>query len=291
MNTSNITIIIPAYNPSSDIGMIVDKIKNLYSYFEVIVVNNGSIDNTAEMAKKTGASVYSHPYNIGNGMAIKSGIKAVSGAVIVFMNGDGQYNPEDMERMVEFFPDYDVVVGARSTEDQAYLFHGIGNKALNRLAGYLAKFNIQDLTSGFRAAKSDIAHNLIYFLPNTYSYPSTITLGALRSGRSLKYNPSSIQKRKNGASRFRLIKDGIRFFMIVIKICEFYSPLRIFLPLSVVIFVLGLADYMFSNITSGRFSSMSLLIFTTSIIVFLMGTISEQITHLQSERSEGEKFE
>jgi glycosyltransferase involved in cell wall biosynthesis len=291
MNTSNISIIIPAYNPSSDIGMVVDKIKNLYPYFEVIVVNDGSIDNTAEMAKKTGASVYSHPYNIGNGTAIKGGIRAASGAVVVFMDGDGQHNPEDTGRMVEFFPDYDMAVGARSTEDQADLFRGIGNKALNGLAGYLAKFNIQGLTSGFRAVKSDIAHNLIYFLPNTYSYPSTITLGALRSGTSLKYNPISIQKRKNGASRFRLIKDGIRFFMIVTKMYEFYSPLRIFLPLSVVIFVLCLADYMFSNITSGRFTSMSLLIFTTSIIVFLMGIISEQITKLQSERSEGENFE
>jgi glycosyltransferase involved in cell wall biosynthesis len=291
MIKSNISIIIPAYNESSDIGTVVVKIKNLYPNFEVIVIDDGSTDNTADIAKKAGAKVYSHPYNIGNGAAIKSGIRVASGAVIVFMDGDGQHNPEDIERMIEFFPKYDMVVGARSKENQQSLFfRSIGNKALNILASYVAKFKIQDLTSGFRAVKSDIAYNLIYLLPNTYSYPTTITLGVLRSGRSLKYIPIGNQKRKNGVSHIKLTKDGLRFLMIIIKICGLFSPFRIFFPLSVVIFVLGLSNYIFSYITSGRFTNMSLLLFATSILIFLLGIVSEQITQLRYERSEGEKF-
>jgi glycosyltransferase involved in cell wall biosynthesis len=289
MKKSDISIIIPAYNEAATIGIVVDKIKTLYPNFETIVVNDGSRDNTAEMAKQAGAIVYSHPYNIGNGAAIKSGIRIASGEVLVFMDGDGQHNPEDIGRMLEFFPDYDMVVGARSKGDQVSLFRGLGNRMLNRLAGYVSKFHVQDLTSGFRAVKAEVAYNLLYLLPNTYSYPTTMTLGVLRSGRSLKYLPVDVQKRKTGASNISVSSDGIRFFMIITKICALYSPFRIFLPLSVLMFCLGMTNYIFSYFTSGRFTNMSLLLFTTSVIVFLMGLVSEQITQLRFERSEGDR--
>jgi glycosyltransferase involved in cell wall biosynthesis len=290
MNKYDVSIIIPAYNESATIGAIINKIKNLYPNFETVVINDGSGDNTAEIAKEAGAIVYSHPYNIGNGAAIKSGIRVALGEVLVFMDGDGQHNPEDIGRMIEFFPDYDMVVGARSKGDQVSLFRGFGNRVLNRLASYVAKFRVQDLTSGFRAVKAEIAHSLLYLLPNTYSYPTTITIGVLRSGRSLKYIPINVSKRRNGVSNIKLSRDGIRFFMIITKICALYSPFRIFLPLSLLTFVLGLTNYIFSFITSGRFTNMSLLLFTTSIIIFLMGLISEQITLLRFERSERDKY-
>jgi glycosyltransferase involved in cell wall biosynthesis len=291
MNKSEISIIIPAYNESATIGMVISKIKKLYPYYEVIVVNDGSGDNTEEAAREAGAIVYSHPYNIGNGAAIKSGIRIASGEVLVFMDGDDQHNAEDIERMLEFFPEYDMVVGARVKGYQVSLFRGIGNRALNRLAGYVAKFRVQDLTSGFRAVKAKIANNLLYLLPNTYSYPTTMTLGVLRSGRSVKYIPINIQQRKNGVSKIKVSRDGVRFFMIITKICALYSPFRIFLPLSVFIFFLGMTNYLFSYVTSGRFTNMSALLFTTSVIVFLMGLISEQITQLRFERSEGNRTE
>jgi glycosyltransferase involved in cell wall biosynthesis len=284
MSKSDVSVVIPAFNESSDIGIIVDKIKRLYPHFEVIVVDDGSVDNTAEIAKEAGAVVFRHPYNIGNGAAVKSGIRLASGTIIVFMDGDGQHDAADIGKMIELFPAYDMVVGARSKEDQASIFRGVGNMALNSLAGYVVKFKIKDLTSGFRAVKSEMAHNLIYLLPNTYSYPTTITLCVLRSGGRLKYLPINMQKRKNGVSRIRLFKDGVRFFIIITKICGLYSPLRIFLPLSAMLFILGLSHYLFSFITSGRFTSMDLLIFSTSIIVFLMGIISEQITQLRLYR-------
>jgi hypothetical protein len=191
--------------------------------------------------------------------------------------------------MLEFLPEYDMVVGSRARTDQASLFRGLGNRILNRLAGYVSKSRVNDLTSGFRAVKAKIAHNLLYLLPNTYSYPTTMTLGVLRSGRSVKYIPIKTNKRKKGVSNIKISRDGVRFFMIITKICALYSPFRIFLPLSVVIFFLGLTNYLFSYITSGRFTNMSLLLFTTSVIVFLMGLISEQITQLRFERSEGDK--
>lgn len=287
MNKSDISIIIPAYNEAATIGVVLNKIKALYPNFEVIVVNDGSVDNTAEIAQGAGAIVYSHPYNIGNGAAIKSGIRIASGEVLVFMDGDGQHNPEDIGRMLEYFPEYDMVVGAREKRDQVNLFRGLGNRVLNWLAGYVAKFRVQDLTSGFRAVKAKIAYNLLYLLPNTYSYPTTMTLGVLRSGKSVKYIPINIQQRTNGVSKIRVSRDGVRFFMIITKICALYSPFRIFLPLSVIIFCLGMTNYLFSYITSGRFTNMSALLFTTSVIVFLMGLISEQITQLRFERSEG----
>jgi glycosyltransferase involved in cell wall biosynthesis len=290
MNKSDVSIIIPAYNESATISTIISKIKNLYPQFEIIVINDGSTDNTAEMARNAGAIVYSHPYNIGNGAAIKSGIRIASGDVLVLMDGDGQHNPEDIGRMLEFFPDYDMVVGARAKGNQVSIFRGIGNRILNSLAGYVAKFRIQDLTSGFRAVKADIAHNLMFLLPNTYSYPTTITLGVLRGGRSLKYIPIDVAIRKNGVSNIKIVHDGVRFFMMILKICALYSPFRIFLPLSVWIFFMGFTNYIFSYFTSGRFTNMSLLLFTTSVIVFLMGLISEQITQLRFERSEGDRF-
>jgi glycosyltransferase involved in cell wall biosynthesis len=290
MNKSDISIIIPAYNESEAIGDVVKMIKRLYPESEVIVINDGSRDNTAEAAKDAGAIVYSHPYNIGNGAAIKSGIRIASGEILVFMDGDGQHNPEDIGSMLRFFPEYDMVVGARPKGKQVSLFRGAGNRILNWLASYVARFRVQDLTSGFRAVKAEIASNLLYLLPNTYSYPTTITLGVLRSGRSLKYVPININKRKKGSSNISIFRDGVRFFMIITKICALYSPFRIFLPISFLIFLVGLSYYMYTYFTSGRFTNMSALLFTTSILVFLMGLISEQITQMRYERSEGSRF-
>ena len=289
MNKNRISIIIPAYNEALTIGDLVLKTKELYPDVEVIVVNDGSVDDTAAIAKDAGAHVYSHPYNIGNGAAIKSGIRIAGGDILVFMDGDNQHNPEYIAKLLRYIPDYDMVVGSRSNGHQASLGRTFGNTAYNWLASYVAKFYIPDLTSGFRAIKADIARNFLYLLPNTYSYPSTLTLGVLRSGRSVKYMPINVLKRTTGKSEISPFKDGVRFLMIIIKICTLYSPLRVFLPVSFGLFVLGLSYYMFTYLSSGRFSNMSLLLFTTSIIIFMMGLVSEQICQMRFERSEGEK--
>ena len=289
MNKSDISIIIPAYNESATIGEMIDKIKILNANFEIIVIDDGSGDDTASVAKEAGAIVYRHPYNIGNGAAIKSGIRIASGDILVFMDGDGQHNPEDIEKMIESFPAYDMVVGARSKDSQVSLFRYFGNSMLNRLAGYVAKCRVQDLTSGFRAIRAEIAQNLLYLLPNTYSYPTTLTLGVLRSGRSVKYVPINADIRRKGKSNIKIFRDGVRFFMIIAKICALYSPFRIFLPISLTLFFLGFFYYLFTYLTMGRFTNMSALLFSTSIIIFMMGLVSEQITQMRFERSEGDR--
>jgi glycosyltransferase involved in cell wall biosynthesis len=290
MEKPNVSIIIPAYNEAQAIGDIVTRIRHLYHDFEVIVVNDGSTDDTAAVAKAAGALVYSHPQNIGNGGAVKSGIRFASGKILVFMDGDGQHRPEDIKEMLTYFPDYDMVVGARSKNHQASWGRSLANRIYNLLASYVAKFPIQDLTSGFRAVKSEIAHNFLYLLPNTYSYPTTITLGVLRSGRSVKYIPIHTENRKKGKSKIRVFRDGIRFFLIIAKICTLYSPFRVFLPISFMMFCLGLGYYLYTFFSWGRFTNMSALLFTTSILIFMMGLISEQICQMRFERSEGDKL-
>ena len=290
MGENSVSVIIPVYNEAETVAEIVKKITGLYPEFEVIVINDGSTDETGARAKEAGALVYSHPYNIGNGAAIKSGIRIASGDILVFMDGDGQHDPKDLAAMLEFFPDYDMVVGARPKGHQASLWRAAGNRMYNGFASYVAKFPIQDLTSGFRAVKAEIARSFIYLLPNTYSYPTTITLGVLRSGRSVKYIPIHSRNRSSGKSKVKLFRDGVRFFMIITKICALYSPLRVFLPISLLMFLLGLGYYTFTLIMWQRFTNMSALLFTTSILVFMLGLISEQIAQMRFERSEGDKF-
>jgi len=287
MTQTSVSIIIPAYNEAGNIGEIVNRLSGLYPDAEIIVVNDGSTDETASVARGSGAIVYSHPYNIGNGAAIKSGIRIASGDILVFMDGDGQHDPKDIEKMLSYFPDYDMVVGARGKEHHASWSRALGNRIYNCFASYVAKFQVEDLTSGFRAIKADLASNLLYLLPNTYSYPTTITLGVLRSGKSVKYVDIRAEARKRGKSNIKLMRDGVRFFMIIVKICALYSPLRIFLPVSALLFCTGFFYYLYTYAVWGRFTNMSALLFTTSIIVFMMGLVSEQICQMRFERSEG----
>jgi glycosyltransferase involved in cell wall biosynthesis len=289
MNNSKISIIIPAFNEAQAIGSIVSRILELYPEFEVLVVDDGSTDDTGVIARDAGAHVYSHPYNIGNGAAIKSGIRYASGEILVFMDGDLQHNPEDIGELLQYLPDYDMVVGARSSRGQASLGRAAGNKIYNLLASYVAKFQVSDLTSGFRAVKSNIARSFLYLLPNTYSYPTTLTLGVLRSGRSVKYIPIKIHSRKMGKSNISIFRDGVRFFMIISRICTLYSPMRIFLPVSFMLFLLGLINYIYTFIYQGRFTNMSALLFVASIIIFMMSLVSEQICQMRFDKSEGEK--
>jgi glycosyltransferase involved in cell wall biosynthesis len=284
MNNLKVSIIIPAFNEGTTIGGLVGTIKTFYPGYEVIVLNDGSGDDTAAVAGKSGATVYSHPYNIGNGAAIKSGIKVASGDVLVFMDGDNQHEPEDIAKLLEYLPEYDMVVGARSMGSHASWGRALGNKLYNWLASYVAKFPIKDLTSGFRTVKADIARNFLYLLPNTYSYPTTLTLGVLRNGGSVKYVPIKMSKRKTGKSNISLFKDGVRFFMIITRICTLYSPMRIFLPISFLMFLLGVINYIYTFITEGRFTNMSALLFVTSILIFMMSLISEQICQMRFER-------
>ena len=284
MSHNSVSIIIPAFNEAQVIGDLVSEIRHLYPDSEIIVIDDGSADQTAEVAGEAGAIVYRHPYNIGNGAAVKSGIRVATGDILVFMDGDGQHKPEDIEKMLVYFPEYDMVVGARSHKGQASFGRAFGNIIYNWFASYVTKFSVKDLTSGFRAVKADIARNFVYLLPNTYSYPTTITLGVLRNGNSVKYISIRVQKRQNGHSSIKFFQDGIRFFMIITRIATLYSPMRVFLPVSITLFLMGLFRYAYTLITEGRFTNMSAFFFVSAVIIFMMSLISEQICQMRYER-------
>ena len=280
-----VSVVIPALNEEVAIGTIVKKILELYPGFEVIVVDDGSSDGTSRVAEAAGARVMRHPYNIGNGAAVKTGIRSASGDYVVLMDGDGQHAPEDIKQLLAEAARYDMVVGARDPRGQASLGRRIANWCYNRLASYVGKFPVKDLTSGFRVFKRDTVLRFLYLFPNTFSYPTTSTLVYLRSGLTIKYVPIDVKKRI-GKSKIKLLRDGTRFFLIILRIATFFSPLRIFIPISGFFFLLGLGYYVYTFVTSHRFSNMSALLLSVSVMVFLMGLISEQITQMRYDRVE-----
>ncbi len=284
---SDVTVVIPAFNEGLAIGETVRRIKALYPDFEVLVVDDGSSDNTAKEAHNAGARVISHPYNIGNGAAVKTGIRHAKGEFVVLMDGDGQHRPEDIKRLLVEARHYDLVVGARSAKSQASLGRRIANWCYNKLASYVGKFPIKDLTSGFRVFRRSVVMRFLYLFPNSFSYPATSTLAYLRTGLTIKYVPIEAQKRK-GKSKISIIRDGTRFFIIIIKIATIFSPLRIFLPISMFFFLLGIGYYGFTYYSHHKFSNMSALLLSVSVMIFLMGLISEQITQIRYDRVESQ---
>ena len=280
-----VTVVLPAYNEEGVIGDTVRKIKSLHPDFEVLVVDDGSSDNTMEEAVDAGANVWPHPYNIGNGAAVKTGLRCAQGEWIVLMDADGQHDPGDISRLVAEKDSYDMVVGARSKGSKTSLHRNIANWVYNRFASYVTNFKIDDLTSGFRLIRASIIRQYIYLLPNTFSYPTTITMAYLRSGRSIKYIPIKSLARK-GKSKIKIVKDGTRFLLIITKIATLFAPMRIFLPISVLFFLIGFAYYLFTYLTQGRFTNMSLLLLNSSVIIFLMGLVSEQISQARYDKIE-----
>ena len=279
----NVTVLLPAFHEEEAIADTVRRIKQLHPDFEVLVIDDGSTDNTMQVAMNAGANVWPHPYNIGNGAAVKTGLRMACGEWIVMMDADGQHDPSDIARLLERKNAFDMVVGARTKGSKTSKHRNFANWLYNQLASYVTKFRVQDLTSGFRVVRASVVQDFIYLLPNTFSYPTTLTMGYLRSGRSVKYVPIQTAARK-GKSKIKLMSDGTRFFLIIVKIATLFSPLRVFLPLSFFFFFIGLAYYLFTYLTMGRFTNMSALLFNSSIIIFMMGLISEQISQMRYDR-------
>lgn len=275
-----LSIVLPAKNEAAAVGATVRKIRECYPEAEVIVVDDGSTDDTAGISASAGATVVRHPYSKGNGAAIKTGARAARGDVIVFMDADGQHNPEDIQRLLaKMSRGFDMVVGARQSGSQASLGRGLANGFYNGLATYMTGQRIEDLTSGFRAVKADKFREFLYLLPNGFSYPTTSTMAFFRAGYSVAYEPIHAAKRI-GKSHIHLLKDGVRFLLIIFKIGTLFSPLKLFLPIAVFLFILATSWYGYTFFSIGRFTNMSALLYTGGVMVFLMGLISEQITAL-----------
>lgn len=281
-----ISIVLPAKNEAGAIGNTIEQILNLNLEAEIIVVNDGSTDNTPIIAEKAGARVVTHPYSKGNGAAIKTGARNASGDIIIFMDADGQHDPNDILRLIEKIEEgYDLVVGARQKGSQASVGRGIANKLYNNLATYMSDHLVEDLTSGFRAVRAEKFKEFIYLLPNGFSYPTTSTMAFFRAGYSVAYIPIHAAKRI-GKSHIHPIKDSVRFFLIIFKIATLYSPLKMFLPFTILLFMLATGWYGYTLYEYQRFTNMSALLYTGSIMIFLMGLISEQVTALMYKKDE-----
>lgn len=279
----NITIVIPAKNEQETIQQVITDInKYITSGVEIIVIDDGSTDKTALLAKESGVKVISHPYSKGNGASIKTGARTANNDVIVFMDADGQHLPKDIPRLLaKLNKGFDMVVGARQKGSQASLGRSLANRFYNQLASYITGHNIEDLTSGFRAVRANKFKEFISLLPNGFSYPTTSTMAFFRAGYSVAYEPIDVAQRNKGSqSHINLTKDGVRFLLIIFKIGTLYSPLKLFLPISVSVFLTGLSYYGYTYISSGRFTNMSALMFSTALIIFMVGLVSEQITSL-----------
>jgi len=284
---TNISVVIPAKNEEKSIASVIAKLNELslpenILLSEIIVVNDGSNDNTTQVSIDAGASVINHLYSKGNGAAIKTGARAAKGDVIIFMDADGQHSPGDIPRLISKLEQgYHLVVGARQKGSQASIFRSLANKFYNKFASYMTGHNIEDLTSGFRVVKADKFREFLALLPNGFSYPTTSTMAFFRSGYSVAYEPIHASQREDESnSHINIIKDGIRFLLIIFKVGTLYSPLKLFLPISASVFLTGLSYYGYTFFTAGRFTNMSALMFSTSLVIFMVGLVSEQITAL-----------
>ncbi|ATE73275.1 glycosyltransferase family 2 protein [Lysobacter capsici] len=277
----HVSIVLPAKNESEGLRRTLPALRQAFPSAEVIVVDDGSTDDTAAIAAELGARVLSSPYSMGNGAAIKRGARAASGEVIVFMDADGQHDPAHISLLLERLNHgYDMAVGARNSGGQASVGRGAANALYNRLASWMTGHKVQDLTSGFRAVRAAKFREFLHLLPNGFSYPTTSTMAFFRSAYPVTYVPIEVSRRVGTNSHIRPLRDGVRFLLIIFKIATLYSPLKLFAPTAVSFALLGLGHYAWTYATQGRFTNMSALLLSASVIVFLIGLVSEQITSL-----------
>ena len=279
---SDVTVVIPAMNEADAIGTVVSSLRAAAPWREVLVVDDGSTDETSARARAAGACIVRHPYNKGNGAAVKTGVRRANGDFVLIIDADGQHPPEDAQRIAARLGEFDLVIGARSGATQATTARRLGNAVLNRFASYLTGRPIPDLTSGFRGARTECLREFLHLLPNGFSTPTTTTLAFIKAGYNVAFEPIDARQR-SGHSKIRFAKDGTRFLLILLKIVTLFSPLRIFLPISLVSFATGSIYGIFNMIATGKIPNGAVILILFAVIVFLVGLISEQIASLRFE--------
>ncbi|HTV84487.1 MAG TPA: glycosyltransferase family 2 protein [Dyella sp.] len=281
---NKLSIILPAKNEAPALATLLPRLRSAQPEAEIVVVDDGSTDDTRALCLKHGVQCLSSPYSMGNGAAIKRGARVATGDILIFMDGDGQHDPADIERLVEKLGQgYDMAVGARDWGSQAGVGRGLANTLYNWLASRMTGHVVADLTSGFRAVRAERFREFLYLLPNGFSYPTTSTMAFFRSAYPVAYVDIKAAQRI-GKSHIKPLRDGLRFLLIIFKIATLYSPLKLFVPASVIFFLLGCANYAWTFVREGRLTNMSTLMWSAAVIVFLIGLVSEQITALTYRR-------
>lgn len=276
-----LSVVIPAYNEEAVIGNVLGQLTGMDVVSEVIVVDDGSTDRTAEVAQAyPRVRVISHPYNMGNGAAVKTGIRQATGDHILLMDGDGQHPPSVIPDLLAHTDRYEMVVGARTSESDSHPARDLANAIFNAYASYITGHRVQDLTSGFRVVRTDVARSFLYLLPNGFSYPSTLTITLFRAGYAVNYVPFAAPARV-GKSKIRPFKDGLRFLMTLTRLATLFVPLKIFVPISLVCMLSGGLYTLGRLVFDSRFSGFGGLVFTVGVLIFLLGLISEQIALLR----------
>ena len=281
------SVIIPACNEGPSIGTVVRTLTEVETWHEILVVDDGSNDETAANARGAGARVIRHPYTKGNGAAVKTGLRQATGDFILIIDGDGQHRAALAPRLVERLGEYDLVVGARPDSSQATVGRRLGNRLLARLATYLSGHQIDDLTSGFRAARRDYLLEFLHLLPNGFSTPATTTLAFVKAGYNVAFEPTETDAR-TGQSKIRLAPDGFKFFLILLRVITIFSPLRVFIPVSAAAWTAGAGYALYTIATELHVTNSSVLLIVLGVVIFCLGLLSEQISALRFERRDRE---
>jgi glycosyltransferase involved in cell wall biosynthesis len=280
----SLSVIIPAFNEAETIGGIVRDIRRLDEANEILVIDDGSTDGTSEIAERAGATVIRHPYNIGNGASVKTGIREATGDVLLFMDGDGQHDPADIPRLLNKMNDYDMVVGARTKEAKVSAFRSLGNWGLIKIAEHLSGHSIPDLTSGFRAFHRNKILRFVHLLPNRYSYPTTSIMAFLQAGHTIHFEPlSTIRKRQGGKSHIRPFKDGFRFINIILRIIMMFAPQKIFMPASAAFLTSGGGLLGYNLFYQHNINDASIIVITVGTFTFFFGLLADQVAHIRRE--------
>ena len=284
--TGQVSIILPALNEADNLEVLLPEIKKYSKNYQIIVVDDGSTDNTQQVCRHNEVHYLRHPYQIGNGAAIKTGARAADGNILVFMDADGQHDPSCIDPLLDKIEEgFDMAIGARSANSHSSFFRRFANACYNRLASYMTGQRVEDLTSGFRAVRRKQFAKFLYLLPNKFSYPTTSTMAFFRAGFPVCYVSAPARQRR-GKSHINILKDGIRFFLIILKIGTLFAPMRVFLPVSSFFFIGGLSLYLYTFLNSGRFTNMSALLFTTAALTFFIGLLAELVSTLHYKETE-----
>lgn len=277
---SSVTVILPAFNEQTCIAQTVSKLKETYPEYEILVIDDGSDDDTAKIAETEGARVIRHHVNKGYGASLKQGMRKARGDIVVFMDADGQHDCKDIARLVEGLEDSDMVVGERSKEDMVTV-RKPGKWVLSFVANYLVGRHIPDINSGFRALYREDGLRYLPILPNGFSLTTTITLAMIKEGRDVTYIPIRISPRAGGKSSVRYFRDGAKTLLLISRVIMLFNPLKIFAPLSLMFFLVGGLYTLWTLISMTNITDTSILLLLSGFGFLFFGLLADQISNIR----------